>query len=105
MKKDGDDGMESGLEEERKLVTEPVTPRTLKRLGQTGVEANMDLREDFFPLDPKAPKITTKDQEVAAMRNSIELEWDAIQREKEQLKKMKEEIEKERAEIDLLKKV
>ena len=49
------------LEEDRKLMTEPVTPRTLQKLGQAGVEARQDIREDGFPLDPKGPKITTKD--------------------------------------------
>jgi len=30
---------ENDLEEERKLMTEPVTPRALKKLGRAGVEA------------------------------------------------------------------
>jgi|LauGreDrversion4_2_1035121.scaffolds.fasta_scaffold37060_2 hypothetical protein len=51
-------GEENDIEEERKLVTEPVTPRTLQKLGRGGVEARMDIREDGFPLDPKLPKIT-----------------------------------------------
>jgi hypothetical protein len=52
---------ENDLEEERKLMTEPVTPRTLQKLGRAGVEAKQDIREDGFPLDPKVPKITTRD--------------------------------------------
>jgi hypothetical protein len=81
------------FEEERKLMTEPVTPRALQKLGRAGVEAKMDIREDGFPLDPKAPKITTRDQEVNALRNSIELEWEAIQKEKEEIKRMRDEME------------
>ncbi len=74
----GGEVTDQDFEEERKLMTEPVTPRALQKLGRPGVEAKMDIREDGFPLDPKAPKITTRDQEVNAMRNSIELEWEAI---------------------------
>lgn len=87
------DATDSSLEEERKLMTEPVTPRALQRLGRAGVEARQDIRDDGFPLDPKAPKITTRDQEVNALRNSIELEWEAIQKEKEEIKRMREEME------------
>jgi hypothetical protein len=86
-------GDATDFEDERKLMTEPVTPRALLRLGRAGVEAKMDIREDGFPLDPKAPKITTRDQEVNALRNSIELEWEAIQKEKEEIKRMREEME------------
>jgi hypothetical protein len=96
-------GEDSSLEEERKLMTEPVTPRALQRLGRAGVEARQDIREDGFPLDPKAPKITTRDQEVNALRNSIELEWDAIQREKEEIKRMREEMEQQRVELEKIK--
>jgi hypothetical protein len=86
-------GDPTDLEDERKLMTEPVTPRALLKLGRAGVEAKMDIREDGFPLDPKAPKITTRDQEVNALRNSIELEWEAIQKEKEEIKRMRDEME------------
>ena len=96
-------GEDSSLEEERKLMTEPVTPRALQRLGRAGVEARQDIREDGFPLDPKAPKITTRDQEVNALRNSIELEWDAIQREKVEIKRMREEMEQQRVELEKIK--
>ena len=81
-------------------MTEPVTPRTLQRLGRQGVEARQDIREDGFPLDPKVPKITTRDQEVNAMRNSIELEWEAIMKEKEDLKRIKDEIDQQRRDLE-----
>ena len=74
-------------------MTEPVTPRALQKLGRAGFEAKMDIREDGFPLDPKATKITTRDQEINALRNSIELEWEAIQKEKEEIKRMRDEME------------
>jgi hypothetical protein len=47
-------------------------------------------------MDPRL-KRDMKDQEVAAMRNSIDREWEELQREKEQLVKMKEEFEQEKA--------
>ena len=63
-------------------MTEPLTPKTVMRMaGERGIIEEMDLQQTF-PMDPKLKK-DMKDQEVAAMRNSIDREWEELQKEKE----------------------
>jgi hypothetical protein len=49
--------------------------------GERGIIEEM-AHEKSFPMDPRL-KRDMKDQEVAAMRNSIDREWEELQREKE----------------------
>jgi hypothetical protein len=63
-------------------VTEPLTPKTVQKMaGERGIIEEM-AHEKSFPMDPKL-KRDMKDQEVAVMRNSIDREWEELQREKE----------------------
>lgn len=73
-----------------------MTPKTVQKMaGERGIIEEM-AQQQAFPMDPRL-KRDMKDQEVLAMRNSIDREWDELQREKEQLVKMKEEFEAEKA--------
>lgn len=90
-------------EDERKLVTEPVSPRTVRNL--TKKEEIIRGEELSFPLDPRMNKVSTKDQEVNALRDSIDREWDALKKEKDDLQKMKEEFEREKADFEKAKAV
>lgn len=79
LKRYGDD---EDPEDERRVVTEPLTPNNVQKMaGERGIIEEMELQATF-PMDPKIKK-DMKDQEVAAMRNSIDREWEEIQREKE----------------------
>ncbi len=49
--------------------------------GERGIIEEM-AQQQAFPMDPRL-KRDMKDQEVAAMRNSIDREWEELQREKE----------------------